>query len=115
MYNHDDLDRVRLIRIKIIYILEICENGIIKALEDEKVTRPAIMMHFTSIAEQFAKVKDLKLLSHFDKDDIRGAIDTRNFIAHDYEGVNLPIIEFIIRERLPVLERTITEILNNIT
>ena len=38
------------------------------------------------------------------KDDIKGAIDTRNFIAHDYEGINLPIIEFIIRDRLPILK-----------
>ena len=112
MYNDDDIDRIRLIQIKIIYILDICDSGIMQALEDEKTTRPAIMMHFTSIAEQFAKVKDVKLLSHFNKDDIRGAIDTRNFIAHDYEGINLPIIEFIIRERLPVLESTIKNILN---
>lgn len=112
MYNDDDLDRVKLIQIKIIYILDICDDGIIQALEDEKTNRPAIMMHFTSIAEQFSKVKDVKLLSHFDKDDIRGAIDTRNFIAHDYEGINLPIIEFIIRERLPILHSTIKDILN---
>jgi len=115
MYNDDDLDRIRLIQVKIIYILDICDIGIIKALEDEKTTRPAIMMHFTSIAEQFAKVKDINLLNHFDKDDIRGAIDTRNFIAHDYEGINLPIIEFVIRERLPILQSTIKDILNQIT
>ena len=115
MYNDDDLDRVRLIRIKILYILDICDDGIMKALEDKKTTRPAIMMHFTSIAEQFSKLKDVNILSHFDKDDIRGAIDTRNFIAHDYEGINMPIVEFIIRERLPVLQSTIEDILNHTT
>jgi len=115
MYSRDDLDRVRLIQIKILYILDICNDGIIKALEDEKTTRPAIMMHFASIAEQFAKIKDAKLLNHFDQDDIKGAINTRNFIAHDYEGINLPIIEFIIRERLPILQSIIKEILNQTT
>jgi uncharacterized protein with HEPN domain len=114
MYNADDLDRVRLIQLKITYILDICEHGIIKALEDKKTTKPAIMMHFTSIAEQFSKIKDEALLSHFEKDDIRGAIDTRNFIAHDYEGVNMPIIEFIIRKRLPILQNAIQDILNQI-
>ncbi|MEA2073743.1 MAG: HepT-like ribonuclease domain-containing protein [Campylobacterota bacterium] len=82
-----------------------------KSLEDEKTTRPAIMMHLTSIAEQFSKIKDKKLLSNFNDEDVKGAIDTRNFIAHDYEGVNLPIIEFIIRERLPILKVEIIELL----
>lgn len=111
MYNADDLDRVKLIAQKIGYILEICKIGIVKALEDEKVTRPAIMMHLTSIAEQFAKIKDTTLLSNFKKEDVKGAIDTRNFIAHDYEGINLPIIEYIIRERLPILKNEIDKII----
>ena len=111
MYSSDDLDRVKLILKKIQYILSICEVGIVKALEDEKVTRPAIMMHLTSIAEQFSKIQDTQLLNNFDNEDVKGAIDTRNFIAHDYEGINLPIIEYIIRERLPVLETEIEKII----
>jgi len=110
MYNTDDLDRVKLIAQKIEYILDICKIGIVKALEDEKVTRPAIMMHLTSIAEQFSKIKDDTLLNNFEIEDVKGAIDTRNFIAHDYEGINLPIIEYIIRERLPILESKIKKI-----
>jgi len=69
------------------------------------------MMHLTSIAEQFSKIKDQELLKKFDDEDVKGAINTRNFIAHDYEGVNLPIIEFIIRDRLPVLKLEIVIIL----
>ena len=111
MYSADDVDRVKLIRVKIEYILDICSIGIVKALEDEKITRPAIMMHLTSIAEQFAKIKDANILSHFNAEDVKGAIDTRNFIAHDYEGINLPIVEFIIRERLPILQKEITKII----
>ena len=113
MYNNnDDIDRLKLVSIKIEYILDICEHGIIIALEDEKTNKPAIMMHLASIAEQFSKIKDIELLNHFNNDDIRGAIDTRNFIAHDYEGINLPIIEFIIRDRLPILQDKIKHILN---
>ena len=111
MYNDDDLDRVKLILKKIQYILDICEVGIVKALEDEKITRPAIMMHLTSIAEQFSKIKDTQLLNNFDNEDVKGTINTRNFIAHDYEGINLPIIEFIIRERLPILKNEIHKII----
>ena len=112
MYDSTDLERVKLIQIKIVYILDICQDGIVTALEDEKTTRPAILMHLASIAEQFSKIKDNKLLSIFDNDDVKGAIDTRNFIAHDYEGINYPIIEFIIRERLPVLNENIKQLLD---
>ena len=111
MYSKDNIDRVKLILTKIDYILEICSVGIVKSLDDEKVTRPAILMHLTSIAEQFSKIKDSDFLGQFDEEDVKGAIDTRNFIAHDYEGINLPIIEFIIRERLPILKDEIEKIL----
>ena len=111
MYNNDDLDRVKLIYKKIEYILDICDIGIVKALEDEKTRKPAIMMHLTSIAEQFSKIKDSELLNNFENEDVKGAIDTRNFIAHDYEGINLPIIEYIIRKRLPLLRTKIDKLL----
>ena len=111
MYDSDDIDRIRLIQVKIVYILDICQDGIVMALEDEKITRPAILMHLTSIAEQFSKIKDRKILDKFNDEDIKGAIDTRNFIAHDYEGINFPIIEFIIRDRLPILNNNIEQLL----
>ena len=104
MYNSEDIDRIRLIRTKIEYILEICSIGIVKALEDEKITKPAIMMHLTSIAEQFSKIKNSELLSNFDNEDVKGAIDTRNFIAHDYEDV--------IKQRLPIIKQSVLNILN---
>ena len=111
MYSTDDIDRIKLILVKVNYILDICEDGIVKSLEDYKITRPAIMMHLTSIAEQFSKLNNSDVLTNFDESDIKGAIDTRNFIAHDYEGINLPIIEFIIRERLPIIKDIIEDII----
>jgi len=47
--------RLETILKKIVFIDEIIfdSGNITKALEDEKTARPAIMMHFTSIAEQF--------------------------------------------------------------
>ena len=35
--------------------------------------------------------------------------NVRNFIAHDYDGVDLGLVEIIIREKLSILE---TKILN---
>jgi len=61
-------------------------------------------MHLTAIAEQFNKLKQAHaddILSAFDDEDIKGMYDVRTYIAHDYEGVNLAIIEWIIRNGLP--------------
>ncbi len=44
------------------------------------------MMHLTAIAEQFSKLKDKTIIAQFDSNDIKGAVD---FIAYDYDGVNL--------------------------
>ncbi len=79
------------------------QNGsILKALEDRTLSKPAILMHLISIAEQFQRLQDAleyDVLSKFEKEDIRGAFAVRNFIAHDYEGVNLALIESVIRDR----------------
>ena len=88
------------------------KGGVVAALEDETMARPAIMMHLVSIAEQFSRLQDgleYEILSRFDKEDIRGAFAVRNFIAHDYEGVNLAIIERVIREYLPRIKVVIKE------
>ena len=93
------------------FILKDIDFKITKAIQN-KILKPAIRMHIIKIAEQFSKIKDNSLLSIFDSDDVKGAIDTRNFIAHDYEGINFPIIEFIIRERLPILNNDIKQLLD---
>ncbi len=111
MHNSSDMLRLETILLKIEYIEHICQDGIVLALDDMREKRPAILMHLTSIAEQFSKIKDDTTLKLFDSDDIKGAIDTRNFIAHDYEGINTMIVEFIIRNRLPVLKNIIINIL----
>jgi len=110
-----DKQRLEVIFKKIVMIEEIVESfGFVsKALEDEKLAKPAIMMHLTAIAEQFSKLKDNKVIEQFDEKDIKGAIATRNFIAHDYDGINLGFIEVVIRERLPVVKGVIEGILKS--
>ena len=73
-------------------------------------------MHLTSIAEQFNKLKqanETEMLSHFDKDDLKGMYDTRTYIAHDYEGVNLSIVEWIIRHGLPKFKKQCLELIKS--
>lgn len=89
-------------------------GSISSALEDSTMRQPAILMHLVSIAEQFAKLKEenaFELLSRFDPQDLRGCSELRNFIAHDYDGVNLIVVELVIRERLPEILKTIRTIL----
>lgn len=73
------------------------------------------MMHLTSIAEQFDKLLhngELEILSHFEKQDIKGSYDLRNFIAHDYEGVDLYIVEDVIEKRLSIIKNSAQTILS---
>lgn len=86
------------------------QGSITSALNDEKLSKPAILMHLIAIAEQFQRLQDkleYDTLSLFDKEDIRGAFAVRNFIAHDYEGVNMALIEGVVRAYLPKIKKVI--------
>jgi uncharacterized protein with HEPN domain len=113
------IDRLNNIVRKINFIENIVKskNGIISALEDEENSRASIMMHLTSIAEQFDKLSkdgEFEILSKFDKNDLKGSYDIRNYIVHDYEGLNLMIIEVVIREKLSKIKEVALNILNGI-
>ena len=116
MYSQRALDRVRVIGKKISFIKSIVSQNksVIKALEDEQNSRASILMHLTSIAEQFDKLLhngELELLSNFEKEDIKGSYELRNFIAHDYEGVDLHIVEDVINTRLDIIQQSVNKIL----
>ncbi|NPA73893.1 MAG: DUF86 domain-containing protein [Epsilonproteobacteria bacterium] len=118
MYNQKAIDRLKIIYKKINFIENIVKSdgSIVKSLEDEQNSRASILMHLTSIAEQFDKLLhngELEVLSNFDKQDIRGSYELRNFIAHDYEGIDLCIVEAVIKERLPIIKKSIEKILKN--
>lgn len=117
MYSDRAIERIRVIDKKIGFIENIVRNSgsIIKALEDEENSRASILMHLTSIAEQFDKLLhtgELEILSNFEKQDIKGSYELRNFIAHDYEGIDLYIVENVIEERFPVIKQGIKKILS---
>jgi len=101
---------------KIILIEKVIEKYkyITKALEDELLGRPSILMHLVSLAEQFSRLKSKNandILNNFEKEDLKGTYDIRNFIAHDYEDVNLALIELIIKEKLPKIKSVIIKVL----
>lgn len=116
MYSFEDVIKIKVIIEKIELINEIvCDFGAIStALKDKKMGRPSIVMHLLAMAEQFNRLKNdgaYEVLGRFDKEDLKGSYDIRNFIAHDYEGVNLAIIEMVIRTKLPKIKSVCDEIL----
>ncbi|MCF6243594.1 MAG: DUF86 domain-containing protein [Sulfurovum sp.] len=117
MYSKKALNRISNIAKKIEFIENIVKEKvtIISALEDEQNARAAILMHLTAIAEQFDKLLhsgELDILTHFEKQDIKGSYELRNFIAHDYEGIDFHIVEEVIEERLPIIYGATQKILH---
>jgi len=120
MFSPTALSKVKTILKKIDFIEAIVQEngGVVKALEDEQNSRAAILMHLTSIAEQFDKLMqngELETLAYFEKQDIKGSYDLRTFIAHNYEGVDLYIVEDVINERLPVMKISAEKVLKHST
>ena len=118
MFSQKALERIKVIKKKINFIESIVkDNGsVVEALEDEQNSRASILMHLTSIAEQFDKLLhngELELLSNFEKQDIKGSYELRNFIAHDYEGIDLHIVEDVINERLHIIQECVDKVLNS--
>ncbi len=116
MFDNRALERIKIIEKKIDFIEAIVreKGSVIEALEDEQNTRASILMHLTSIAEQFDKLLhngELEILSHFQKKDIKGSYELRNFIAHDYEGIDLCIVEDVINERLKIIKQSVNNVL----
>ena len=90
------------------------DNKISKALEDEIVFRPALLIYLVAIAEQFDKLKkeNSSLLNRFPDTHKKGIYDIRTFIAHDYEGINLSVIEAVIRYGIPDILTICTKIID---
>lgn len=83
-----------------------------KSIEDllnDVMGYDATLMSLLQIGETLNKLRDE---SFAEKLPIKGTYDVRNFIAHDYEGVNKMIIEDIIRTQLPKLKQIILDIKN---
>jgi uncharacterized protein with HEPN domain len=105
---------------KIEFILEKIEDAqsfvsrydsIHSALSD-KMGFDAILMCLVQIGETLNKLEDEYAV--LDKEDIKGAYSIRNFIAHDYEGINKSIVEGVLRIHLPKLKSALNEVAINL-
>jgi uncharacterized protein with HEPN domain len=81
-----------------------------KSIEDllnDVMGYDATLMSLLQIGETLNKLRDEPFANLLP---IKGTYDVRNFIAHDYEGVNKMIVEDIIRIQLPKLKQIILNI-----
>jgi uncharacterized protein with HEPN domain len=87
-----------------IYAVVDRHGGIVAVLDDEIEGRPAVLMAFLQIGETLNRLDALVLRECGLERDAKGSYDVRNFIAHDYLGVDLGLVEGIIRDYLPTLQ-----------
>ncbi|MCX6052833.1 MAG: DUF86 domain-containing protein [Campylobacterales bacterium] len=101
---------------KLDFILEMCDNiekivkrhkGIVATLEDFE-GQMAVLMGLSQIGESLKKLDD-DIVEKYDLvEDKSGAYYTRNYIVHDYEGIDFGFIENILRSYLPKLKAKIS-------
>lgn len=100
---------------KIDYVSDMCDAyPLDEILADAGQKRPAVMMFLQKIAEQFIKLRDdgaYEILSHFPHEDIKGMIDVRNYIAHDYEVVSDEVIRYIVENKLTRFRHICTDLM----
>jgi len=108
---------------KIEFVLLMIENidKIIKrhkkitlALEDIE-GQAAILMFLMQIGETLNKIykKYPRIIIEYDLEiEVKGSYNVRNFIAHDYEGVNLSLIDSILRDNIPLLKEKLLKVCN---
>jgi uncharacterized protein with HEPN domain len=107
-------------KIKAEFILEMIERiekivkrhgGIVNTLNDFE-GEIAVLMAIAQIGETLKKIDD-EILERFDLiEDKEGAYYTRNYIVHDYEGVNLAFIKGVIRQYMPKLKNKMFQIID---
>jgi len=79
----------------------ISENGSLTKALYNRIGKHALLMCLMQIGETLHKIKDKNIREQLP---IKGSYDVRNFIAHDYEGVDLGLIDNILRYLIPELK-----------
>ena len=108
MSSHSD-------RIKIDFILNMIENialitkrhGTVANALDDIEGQNALFMCLLQIGEKITKIEASEFSDNLP---IKEAASIRNFIVHDYGGVNLEIIKEVIEIDIPKLKRSLESI-----
>jgi len=102
----------RKIAAKVSFVLEMIEKiefivarhkGVVNALEDTE-GQLALLMAVSQIGETLNKIDEETICILDLEVEQKGAYETRNFIVHDYDGVDLYLIEKVIEHYLPQMK-----------
>jgi len=104
MSKHSDITKILFVIEKINDLLSYKQDfKSIENLLNSKMGFDATNMCIMQIGETLNKLS-LEIQEQYTELPIKESYLTRNYIAHDYEGVNKHIIEMIIRDQLPKLK-----------
>jgi len=84
------------------------ESGSLTVALESRIGKHALLMCLMQIGETLHKIKSEEIKKELP---VKGSYDVRNFIAHDYEGVDLGLIDNILRYLIPELKVTIKTLL----
>ena len=100
---------------KIDQIFEICKpKGVTAALEDELLTKPAIMRHIDIIYLQLKKLekaREYRILDKFDQKDLKEIMDIGYQSSHNYDEIRNETVEKVIRTNLPSLKENLQKVI----
>ena len=83
--------------------------GSIEATLNSKMGFDAVSMCILQVGETLNKLSQEIIQKHTELP-VKESYLTRNYIAHDYEGISKIILETILREHFPVLKQQLIEI-----
>jgi len=96
-------------------LTNLAEFGNVEKLLNSKMGYDATLMCILQIGETLKKKLSSELCGKYKNIlPIEQSYWTRNYIAHDYEGVSKLVIEGLLREHLPKLKKDIEMILSEI-
>ena len=109
MSKYSDIARLEFI-MEMIEDIEytITQNGSVTQALSDRSGKHALMMCLLQIGETLNKIESPTYRNVLP---VKGAYDVRNFIAHDYEGVDLGLIDHILRHPIPELKSTVKDLL----
>ncbi len=83
--------------------------GSVEATLNSKMGFDAVCMCILQVGETLNKLSSSIIQAHSELP-IKESYLTRNYIAHDYEGISKLILETILREHFPILKKQLIHI-----
>jgi len=94
----DDIERI------------ILRHGSVQGALADMEGQYAILMCIQQIGETLNKIKSEEYRAVLP---IKGAVDFRNVIVHNYDGINLSVAQLTIEQQIPELRKTIQNIMEH--